>query len=114
MRVKRLAAVSEPIFAPRSHVPRAIGHAGDCSYVRPVFEGEWRCHDVAGTAGDEILLIAASRGARNARVFGSMARGYDDARCDIDFLVDLVDGSEQRGSKARRGCQTRCDRHLES
>jgi predicted nucleotidyltransferase len=41
------------------------------------------------TKRDEILLVAALRGARNVRVFGSVARGDNDARSDIDFLVDL-------------------------
>lgn len=41
------------------------------------------------TKRDEILRIAAKRGARNIRVFGSVARGESDARSDIDFLVDL-------------------------
>jgi len=41
------------------------------------------------TKRDEILLIAAKRGARNVRVFGSVARGDDDEQSDIDFLVDL-------------------------
>jgi len=38
---------------------------------------------------DEILRLAAKRGARNVRVFGSMARGEDYAQSDIDILVDL-------------------------
>ena len=41
------------------------------------------------TKRDEILLVAALRGARTVRVFGSVARGDNDARSDIDFLVDL-------------------------
>jgi predicted nucleotidyltransferase len=41
------------------------------------------------TKRDEILNIAARRGARNVCVFCSMARGDDDERSDIDFLVDL-------------------------
>ncbi len=41
------------------------------------------------TKRDEILRVAAKRGARNIRVFGSVARGESDARSDIDFLVDL-------------------------
>jgi hypothetical protein len=40
------------------------------------------------TKRDEILLLAARRGARNVRVFGSVARGDEDARSDIEFLVD--------------------------
>jgi len=38
---------------------------------------------------DEILRIAASRGASNVRVFGSVARGEADQASDIDFLVDM-------------------------
>ena len=41
------------------------------------------------TKRDEILRVAAKRGARNVRVFGAVARGESDARSDIDFLVDL-------------------------
>jgi uncharacterized protein len=38
----------------------------------------------------EILEIAARHGARNIRVFGSVARGDADATSDVDLLVDLV------------------------
>lgn len=38
---------------------------------------------------DEITRIAAHRGARNVRVFGSVARGEEDTTSDIDLLVDL-------------------------
>src|SRR5437867_4072172 len=38
---------------------------------------------------DEILEIAARHGARNVRVFGSVARGEDTERSDLDLLVDL-------------------------
>ena len=41
------------------------------------------------TRRDEILRVAATRGARNIRVFGSVARGDNDAASDVDFLVDL-------------------------
>lgn len=37
----------------------------------------------------EILRIAEKYGARNIRVFGSVARGEADAKSDIDFLVEL-------------------------
>lgn len=40
----------------------------------------------------EILRIAARRGARNVRVFGSVARGEDRPDSDIDFLVDMEPG----------------------
>lgn len=41
------------------------------------------------TKRDEILRIAAKRGAGNIRIFGSVARGESDSSSDIDFLVDL-------------------------
>jgi predicted nucleotidyltransferase len=40
----------------------------------------------------DILDIAARYGARNVRVFGSVARGDVDAGSDIDFLVDMEPG----------------------
>jgi predicted nucleotidyltransferase/DNA-binding XRE family transcriptional regulator len=38
-----------------------------------------------------ILDAAASRGARNVRVFGSVARGEDSPSSDVDIMVDLDD-----------------------
>ena len=38
----------------------------------------------------QILRIAASNGVKRLRVFGSVARGTDDAHSDIDLLVDLA------------------------
>lgn len=38
---------------------------------------------------DEIVQAAARRGVRNVRVFGSVARGEDNAESDIDLLVDI-------------------------
>jgi predicted nucleotidyltransferase len=40
----------------------------------------------------EILEIAARHGARNVRVFGSVARGDDHEGSDVDFLVDVEPG----------------------
>ena len=37
----------------------------------------------------DIFRIAAQYGARNIRVFGSVARGDDRAHSDIDLLVDM-------------------------
>lgn len=39
-----------------------------------------------------ILKIAQVYGAYNIRVFGSVARGEDDAASDLDLLVDLESG----------------------
>ena len=38
---------------------------------------------------NDILRIAARYGARNLRVFGSVARGEDRAHSDVDLLVDM-------------------------
>jgi predicted nucleotidyltransferase len=40
----------------------------------------------------EILRIARHYGAYNVRVFGSTARGEDDAASDVDILIDLDPG----------------------
>jgi predicted nucleotidyltransferase len=44
------------------------------------------------TSREEIMRLAADCGARNVRVFGSMARGEADAQSDVDLLVDLEPG----------------------
>lgn len=43
---------------------------------------------------EEILRIAAARGAYNVRVFGSVARGDARPDSDIDFLVDFERGRD--------------------
>src|SRR3990167_6605358 len=40
----------------------------------------------------EILRIAAKHGARNVRVFGSVARGEAGPDSDVDLLVDMEPG----------------------
>jgi uncharacterized protein len=39
-----------------------------------------------------ILDVAARHGARNVRVFGSVARGDDNPESDLDLLVDMERG----------------------
>ena len=41
---------------------------------------------------DEILQLAKRRGARNLRVFGSVARGEASERSDLDLLVEWEPG----------------------
>jgi len=43
-------------------------------------------------ARSEISRIAASHGARNLRVFGSVSRGEQTADSDLDLLVDMGEG----------------------
>ena len=40
----------------------------------------------------DILRIASAHGARNVRIFGSVARDEADERSDVDFLVDMEEG----------------------
>jgi hypothetical protein len=51
-----------------------------------------RLYEVLQSRRDEILRIAAKHGARNVRIFGSVARGEDDEASDVDFLVELEQG----------------------
>ncbi|MCB2160666.1 nucleotidyltransferase family protein [bacterium] len=41
---------------------------------------------------EDILRLAAQHGARNVRVFGSVARGEARPESDIDFLVEMEEG----------------------
>jgi predicted nucleotidyltransferase len=41
---------------------------------------------------EEILRLASKYGARNVRIFGSVARGEAGLESDIDFLVELEPG----------------------
>ena len=48
--------------------------------------------ELLGTRREEILRLAAKHGARNVRVFGSVARGDAREDSDIDFLVEFEPG----------------------
>ena len=41
----------------------------------------------------KLLAIAAARGARNVRVFGSVANGRDTEGSDLDLLVEIAPGT---------------------
>lgn len=41
---------------------------------------------------DEVVATAARHGARNVRVFGSVAAGADTPESDVDLLVDIDEG----------------------
>lgn len=48
--------------------------------------------EVVGDKREEVLRIAERHGARNVRVFGSVARGEATRDSDVDFLVDMEPG----------------------
>ena len=48
--------------------------------------------DLLRSSRDRILQLAAHHGARNVRIFGSVARGEAHADSDIDFLVEMDSG----------------------
>jgi predicted nucleotidyltransferase len=48
-----------------------------------------RLEDLRGSNKEPILRLAASHGARNIRIFGSVARGDNSPSSDADFFVDL-------------------------
>jgi predicted nucleotidyltransferase len=41
---------------------------------------------------DAVLSLAAKHGARNVRLFGSMARGEANTLSDVDLLVEMEEG----------------------
>jgi hypothetical protein len=45
--------------------------------------------DLLKSKREEILRLAARRGAKNVRVFGSVVRGESTPDSDIDFLVEM-------------------------
>jgi uncharacterized protein len=49
-------------------------------------------HDLLQEKREAILQLAAKHGARNVRVFGSVARHEADEQSDIDFLVEMEPG----------------------
>jgi len=50
------------------------------------------CAELLKEKQRDILSLAAKYGARNVRVFGSLARGEADHQSDIDFLVEMEPG----------------------
>jgi hypothetical protein len=48
--------------------------------------------ELFGQKRETILGLAARHGARNVRLFGSVARGAAGDESDLDFLVDMEEG----------------------
>jgi uncharacterized protein len=64
-------------LAPRAHSPRELPDSPMGRHLR--------------RRRRAILAAAERRGASNVRIFGSVARGEDGDRSDVDVLVDLAD-----------------------
>ena len=57
------------------------------------FSGEnMKTSDFIQNKRKEILQISSSHGAKNIRIFGSVARGDDEPESDIDILIELDKG----------------------
>jgi hypothetical protein len=69
-------------------------------YLAVIIVIQMHLDDLLKSKRDEILAIAAKHGARNIRVFGSVARGEDDSNSDIDLLVELKSGTTLLGHAA--------------
>ncbi|SRR6266545_6462722 len=54
-------------------------------------------HELLRRERDRILALLAQRGIREVQVFGSVARGEDTGRSDIDLLVELPDNESLGG-----------------
>lgn len=48
--------------------------------------------ELIATHREEVLRLAAQHGARNIRLFGSVARGQAGPGSDLDLLVDMEEG----------------------
>jgi uncharacterized protein len=51
-----------------------------------------RSSSLASAEREDISRIAAAHGARNVRVFGSVARGEAGGTSDLDLLVEMTEG----------------------
>jgi predicted nucleotidyltransferase len=54
---------------------------------------QMRPSQVLASRREDVLGLARERGATNARMFGSVARGEDSLSSDIDLLVDFPPGT---------------------
>ncbi len=52
-----------------------------------------RPSELLASKRQQLLALAAARGASRLRVFGSVARGHDHEGSDLDLLVDLPAGT---------------------
>lgn len=85
--------VHEPTYAVLRHLVASAGLRLDITLRRPEEPKDLPASETGLLLRDrrQDLLAAAERhGARNVHVFGSVARGDDRSRSDVDFLIDLA------------------------
>lgn len=71
---------------------RSMGYNRDGPREGPREPDAMNGHALIEEKRAEILRVAAAHGAHHVRLFGSAARGDDDAESDIDFLVEVEGG----------------------
>jgi predicted nucleotidyltransferase len=62
-------------------------------YIRVREDMDMKIEELLKSKRQEILAIAARHGARNVRVFGSVARGEAKPESDVDILVEMESGT---------------------
>jgi uncharacterized protein len=71
--------------------------------------------ELRATKRAQILSLAEHNGARNVRVFGSVARGESDSQSEIDFLVDLDQGRSLLDlGRLQRGLEALLDQKVDA
>lgn len=69
--------------------------------------------DVIGNKREEVRRLVEQYGARNVRVFGSVARGDANPDSDIDFLVDDLENTSWGGGSLLMALQTLLGRRVD-
>lgn len=86
------------VWRPRAAVPRICprckSRLWDVPRLRPIRSGTGLgVSELIGPRREELMIILRAHGARNPRVFGSLARSEGTLRSDIDLLVDFDPGT---------------------
>jgi predicted nucleotidyltransferase len=71
---------------------RAVAAAGGLAYALNMVPSQTPTLAELRARRDQILALANSHGARNVRVFGSVARGEQTPESDLDLVVDFDAG----------------------
>lgn len=81
---------SSPSISTMTRIMKAAGARLELSsHPTPAADLSGKRPELLRANRQAILKLARAAGARNVRVFGSVARGQDTSESDIDFLVDF-------------------------